>query len=68
MLNLTNMVRAPVRDFEVTMHRRASLNDAQNARKCVAYVRAINADEAKMLANRLPDKQAFKAKSAREVK
>ena len=68
MLNLQHMMRAPVRDFEVTMQRRPTLNAEQNARKCVAYVRAINADEAKKLANRLPDKQAFKSVSAREVR
>ena len=68
MLNLQHLMRAPLRNFEVTMHRRACLNANQAARKCIAYVRAINADDAKKLADRLPDKQAFKAMSAREVR
>lgn len=68
MLNLQHLMRAPLRDFEVTMHRRPTLNAGQNCRKCVAYVRATNADEAKKLADRLPDKQAFKSVSAREVR
>jgi len=45
--NLTNMVRAPIYDFEVMMHRNRSLNAVQNARKRIAYVKAHNADEAK---------------------
>lgn len=67
MLNLTHMLRAPLRDYEVTMQRKACLNAEQSARKCVAYVRAINAAEAKRAAEKLPGKGAFKAMSAREV-
>jgi len=47
MLNLTNMVRAPLYDFEVMLHRKRTLNAAQNARRRIAYVKAHNADEAK---------------------
>lgn len=68
MLNLQHLMRAPMRDYEVTMHRRTCLNAAQNSRKCVAYVHATDADEAMKLANRMPDKRAFKAMSAREVR
>lgn len=67
MLNLTHMIPVPERDFEVTMNRKACLNAEQSARKCVAYVRAINAAEAKRAAEKLPGKAAFKAMSAREV-
>lgn len=68
MLNLTHMLRAPMRDYEVTMHRKACLDANQAARKCVAYVRAIDAAEAKRAAEKLPGRAAFKAMSAREVK
>ena len=68
MLNLQHLMRAPLRHFEVTMQRRPTLNAEQNARKCIAYVRATNADEARRLAERMPDKQAFKSVSAREVR
>lgn len=68
MLNLSNMLQAPVRDFEVTMHRKACLNANESARKCIVFVRAIDAKEAKKAAERLPQKRAFKAMSARVVK
>lgn len=67
MLNFTNMIPVPERDFEVTMHRKACLDANQLARKCIAYVRAINAAEAKRAAEKQPGKSAFKAMSAREV-
>lgn len=62
------MPTAKQRDFEVTMNRKSCLNANQTARKCVAYVRAANAEEAKQAAERLPHKTAFKAMAAREVK
>lgn len=52
MLNLTGMVRAPEYDWEVHMNRKRSLNEAQNVRRRVAYVRAPNSDEAMTLAGR----------------
>ena len=68
MLNLANLMRAPTRDFEVTMHRKACLNANESSRKCIVHVRAIDASEAKQAAELLPHKRAFKAISAREVK
>lgn len=68
MLNLTNMMRAPLRHFEVSMTRKACLNANESARQCVAYVQAIDAREAMRLAERLPHRAAFKAMSAREAK
>lgn len=47
MLNLTNMVKAPLYNFEVFMVRNRSLNAAENARKRIAYVQASNAEDAK---------------------
>lgn len=46
-LNLHNMVKAPVYHFEVTMSRCITANAYQNSRKRIAYVRAHNPDEAK---------------------
>lgn len=51
-LNLTNMVRAPIYNFEVFMERKRSLNAAQNARRRIEYVQAHNADDAKQIAAR----------------
>lgn len=65
MLNLTNMVRAPLYNFEVFMVRNRSLNAAENARKRIAYVQASNAEDAKREAKRqLPE---FHAESARRI-
>ena len=68
MLNLAHLMHAPLRDFEVSMTRKGCLNANEAARKCVVYVRAANAGEAKAAAERLPHRAAFKAMSAREVK
>lgn len=59
---------AQLHDFEVTMHRKACLNANEAARKCIVFVRAIDATAAKLAAERLPHKRAFKAMSARESK
>lgn len=67
MLNLTNMLRAPLRNFEVTMTRKACLNANQSARKCIAYVRAEDQSAAIKAAEKLRDKAAFRAVSARLV-
>ena len=52
MLNFQNMLRAPSYSYEVTMHRCKSLNEAQNARKRIAYVTAPNEQDAKREAKR----------------
>ena len=53
-LNLTNMVRAPLYNFEVFMVRSRSLNADENSRKRMAYVKASNADDAKREAKKIP--------------
>ena len=65
MLNLTNMVRAPLYNFEVFMVRNRSLNAAENARKRIAYVQASNAEDAKREAKR--QHPQFHPQSARRV-
>ena len=53
MLNMHNMVNAPLYNFEVFMVRSRSLNAVENARKCIAYVQASNEDDAKREAKRI---------------
>lgn len=65
MLNLTNMVKAPIYNFEVFMVRNRSLNAAENARKRIAYVQASNADDAKREAKKLHPQ--FHPESARKI-
>lgn len=65
MLNLHNMVKAPVYHFEVQMERKKCLNANQNARRRMEYVKAHNADEAKKAAQRL--RPEFVAVSARKI-
>lgn len=64
-LNLTNMVRAPLYNFEVFMVRNRSLNAAENARKRIAYVQASNAEDAKREAKKLHPQ--FHPESARKI-
>lgn len=65
MLNLSGMVKAPTYSFEVFMVRNKSLNEVENARKRMVYVKASNADDAKREAKRQwPE---FHAESARRV-
>lgn len=49
LLNLTGMLKAPVRklNFEVTMRRCHTANEYQNSRKRIAYVMAASPAEAK---------------------
>ncbi len=65
MLNLTGMVRAPNYDWEVTMHRCNTANEAQNARRKIAYVVAPNEHDAKKEAKR--KNPAFHPVSVRRV-
>ena len=65
MLNMTNMVKAPMYDFQVFMVRNRTLNAAEAARRRMVYVKASNSDDAKKEAKRQwPE---FHAESARRV-
>jgi len=64
-LNLTNMVKAPLYNFEVFMVRNRSLNAVENSRKRMAYVQASNADDAKREAKKIHPQ--FHPESARRV-
>jgi hypothetical protein len=64
-LNLTNMVRAPLYNFEVFMVRSRGMNAVENSRKRIAYVQASNAEDAKREAKKLHPQ--FHPESARRV-
>ena len=64
-MNFSGLLKAPMYEWEVTMHRRASLNEVQNARRRIEYVQAPNERDALREANkRRPE---FKAMSARRA-
>ena len=65
MLNLTNMVKAPLYNFEVFMVRSRGMNAVENSRKRMAYVKASNADDAKREAKKKHPE--FHAESARRI-
>ncbi len=65
MLNLTNMVRAPMYSWEVFMVRNTTSNPVENARKRMAYVKASNAADAKREAKKLHPQ--FFPQSAKKV-
>lgn len=46
-------------NWEVSLKRKACVDDAQSARKKVAYVIAKNAEEAKAIALAKPENRAF---------
>lgn len=62
---MTNLVRAPVFDWQVFMVRNKCLNATENARKRMVYVRASNEADAKREAKR--QHPEFFAQSARKV-
>lgn len=63
--NFTGMLKAPMRDYEVSMQRKQTINEGQNVRKRIAYVRAPNEAEAKRQAER--KHPAFKAGKTRRI-
>lgn len=65
MLNLNGMLKAPIRNYEVSMQRKTTINEVQNARRKVAYVKAMNEAEAKRAAEKL--NPAFKAGKTRST-
>lgn len=67
MLNFTGVVRSR-QTFEITLSRKASANENQNARKRIEYVRAHDKEEAKRLALEMPQNKAFVVSSIREAR
>ena len=65
MLNLSHLVKAPAYDYEVSMQRKPTINEGQNVRRKVAYVKAPNEADAKRAAEKL--NPAFKAGKTRRI-
>ena len=65
MLNLSHLLKAPAYDFEVSMQRKETINEGQNVRRKVAYVKAPNEADAKRAAEKL--NPAFKAGKTRKI-
>lgn len=63
--NFTNMLKAPKQNYEVTMRRKRTTNEVQNARQKIAYVRAHDEAEARLIAETLNPE--FKAGKTRRV-
>ena len=66
MLNLNGMLKAPMHNYEVSMRRKVTMNEGQNVRQKVAYVRAPNEADAKRAAEKL--NPAFKAGKTRRIR
>lgn len=67
MLNLTHTVRSR-QNFEVHLTRKRTLNDGQNGRSRVEYVRANDRKEAGNLALAMPHNAAFRIASVKEIR
>ena len=66
-MNLTGMIPARI-NWELTLTRKATTNDAQNVRKRIEYVKAVDQQEAKRIAMAMPQNAAFKVASIREYR
>ncbi len=67
MLNVQGMLRAPIA-WEVSLSRKQTENDVQNARKRVEYVRALDQQTAKQIALAMPNNAAYRVSSIREAR
>jgi len=64
-INMTGMLPARI-NWELTLTRKATTNDAQNARKRIEYVRAPDQATAKQIALAMPQNAAFRVSSIKE--
>lgn len=67
MLNMENMLTSR-QTFEVTLTRKPTINEGQNVRRRVEYVKATDKAEAKQIALAMPQNHAFRVSSTREIK
>lgn len=65
MLNLSNLMKAPCYDYEVSMMRKPTVSSTKNARQKIAYVAAPNEADAKRAAEL--KNPAFKAGKTRRI-
>ena len=67
MLNMTNMLTSR-QTFRVELTRKPTINEGQNIRRQVEYVKAYDKAEAKAIALAMPQNNAFRVSSVREIK
>lgn len=65
--NFFGLLRAPIK-WEITLSRKPTANEEQNARKRIEYVRAPDQHEAKRIALAMPQNAAFRFSSIREAR
>ena len=67
MLNMTNMLTSR-QTFRVELTRKPTINEGQNIRRQVEYVKAYDKAEAKAIALAMPHNKAFRVSSTKEIK
>ncbi len=67
MLNMTNMLTSR-QTFRVELTRKPTINEGQNIRRQVEYIKAYDKAEAKAIALAMPQNNAFRVSSVREIK
>ena len=67
MLNMTNMLTSR-QTFRVELTRKPTINEGQNIRRQVEYVKAHDKAEAKAIALAMPHNKAFRVSSTKEIK
>jgi len=67
MLNMTNMLTSR-QTFRVELTRKPTINEGQNIRTQVEYVKAHDKAEAKAIALAMPQNKAFRVSSLKEIK
>ena len=67
MLNMTNMLTSS-QTFRVELTRKPTINEGQNIRRQVEYVKAYDKAEAKAIALAMPQNKAFRVSSTKEIK
>ena len=67
MLNMMNMLTSR-QTFRVELTRKPTINEGQNIRRQVEYVKAHDKAEAKAIALAMPHNKAFRVSSTKEIK
>ena len=67
MLNISHLVTSR-QTFEVILTRKPTINEGQNVRRRVEYVKAHDKAEAKAIALAMPQNKAFRVSSTKEIK
>ena len=67
MLNMTNMLTSR-QTFRVELTRKPTINEGQNIRRQVEYVKAYDKAEAKAIALAMQQNRAFRVSSLKEIK